>query len=937
MKYKDFEKNPIYRNFYNRVCIPLFKSKNSFFPAIQFLYCPEKFEKIKNDFHITPEHLEILLFSYRYCLNLLYKNQKGNIFSFLYNKKNIDNINKCYFPGNDINNIHIYELYSKINKHFLENKQNNGCYICLCKKGFYIRILDDFDNIDLYNKKCPYCNKPIGLQETTFSYKHIKRDNYFRIFKDESEMKQKKSKIETESMTLECFKKKYIEKNFMKETGITVVNENHFKKNNKVVRNLSQISYRLLNFILYSHLFFARLYTENKKFDNFKPKNMDWMDVLSECWEHLKKELNKEKITVIEFFMNYIFLDLFDVLNTEINNKDFEIFMNFEKDLDKLILKKVKEFQIESRSLDKLKNPDVNDKNSSLNLLEEKYEYQDYPFYEYFYFSDYINEEYLIKQMNHIENNKYPVLFKFLSCNNSPSNTNIYSLNYLKMYNEVLNMFNDKYSHVISRKEEKEDKILLKDEELYKNNKALINEFTTFYNKLKIQDKNKNLIQLTENSKLSNFFIDDKNEVGKSYKIIYQKFIEQQNRDIQELLDIKIKDEIFDESCKNKVNIQNIKENEIFTLTFPKNLSFINIVFESSYRSIVLNNIYKSYNQFEINYDLIEEKMTESLLKNKKLFTNIISNFIYKNEDLEFENEDVITKFSHLYIPEELILIDKVILYQFYQENSENIILLKTILDDFITLIIFLNNNSKMEKNGLNSKNKIYEIIPFLENISKYFEEMFKDKDNFTINKLSHILEYYQILIFDVIKNEIKEYQVEIKNDKIEEIQNYFRKEHIIKQEIFASSIRRFIVLFLSKEKSKETKIKLNKNNLINYLNIQDIWDKKIFESKEFIDEFNELINLNVQLNQVLFLYDILGPENNEKFFKDVIEQIKKNEEMKKKSQEIEEPRIEPNLNNQKENKDEIEKKEKENDDEDDDDYYDLKDEDKDDDFYDRD
>ncbi len=64
--------------------------------------------------------------------------------------------------------------------------------------------------------------------------------------------------------------------------------------------------------------------------------------------------------------------------------------------------------------------------------------------------------------------------------------------------------------------------------------------------------------------------------------------------------------------------------------------------------------------------------MTELLLKNKKLFNDNISNFIYKNEDLRFENIDMITKFNKEYITEEITLSDKVILYQFYTDNQEN-------------------------------------------------------------------------------------------------------------------------------------------------------------------------------------------------------------------------------------------------------------------------
>ena len=60
--------------------------------------------------------------------------------------------------------------------------------------------------------------------------------------------------------------REYIEKLFMEEKGIIKIDEDFLKKENKQIRNLSQVSYRLLNFNLCSHLFFVKLYTENKKF-----------------------------------------------------------------------------------------------------------------------------------------------------------------------------------------------------------------------------------------------------------------------------------------------------------------------------------------------------------------------------------------------------------------------------------------------------------------------------------------------------------------------------------------------------------------------------------------------------------------------------------------------------------------------------------------------
>ena len=87
---------------------------------------------------------------------------------------------------------------------------------------------------------------------------------------------------------------------------------------------------------------------------------------------------------------------------------------------------------------------------------------------------------------------------------------------------------------------------------------------------------------------------------------------------------------------------------------------------------------------------MIEDEMTEILLRNKKLFNDYIINFVYSNEKLEFENINIITQFIGLYKLEKMNLRDKIILYQFYQDNKEkNIDFFLTILNDFKQLIFF--------------------------------------------------------------------------------------------------------------------------------------------------------------------------------------------------------------------------------------------------------
>ena len=199
------------------------------------------------------------------------------------------------YPGNDTKPNKIY--YNIIN-HF-KSKPEEGCYICLCEKRYYHSLPSGFPGNEQLNKKCPKCLKPF-----------VKRENYFRIFKDDKEIEEiKKDKIKRNKMkeinylTLEQFKKNYVNPLFKNEKGVYTTDKNNFINDEKVIRNLSPISYRLLNYILYTHLFFARLITNKKDIDKYLPKGMTWIDTLDECWNILKNELLKENIESIEKFI----------------------------------------------------------------------------------------------------------------------------------------------------------------------------------------------------------------------------------------------------------------------------------------------------------------------------------------------------------------------------------------------------------------------------------------------------------------------------------------------------------------------------------------------------------------------------------------------------------------------------------------------------------
>ena len=900
LKNKDFETSEIYKNFYKNICKPLYE-KNKYSNLIQCLFNPDKYREIKEKYNINPINIEAILYGYRYCINELLaddiddeNNDNDKIYLSLYDKSKISYLAEKYYPGSDTKDEPYFELYSKINNHFNINP-TDSCYVCLCKKGFYHSVPSCFPGIQESNLKCPNCEKEIGTIKNEImdengvriEYEIINRDNYYRIFKDEKEIETlKKNKdindkfYKIKYMTLKQFEEKYMKKLYEKEKGLIInIDKNYYLRDNKNIRNLSQISYRLLNYILYSHLFFARIFTNLESIDKYKPKDMSWGEIINKSFDLLKNELLKKGITSIEIFMNYIFKELFEKLHEKDSIDDYKEFCDFEKDLENIIQEKIEKSVEEINKLKKLIEINSIDKNSSINLLKEKYDKsnykkEEYPYYEYFYYSDCLDENYIINNiLRDTDKKKYPMINKYLGYNIYKKNENDnYSLNKLNIFNKVLNLISEKYSYKITR--EYAEKTILKDTEIYKNAEVskLIDKFIKFYNELNLIDSNGNVIKISNKNKLSDFVIDDNNKYGKTYKDIYKIFIERQNSEIKNILDLKINEGIFNCSCRHKINVQQIKEDEIFTLN-PS--SFIDILYNFSYRTIIDENLEK-YNSFKINLLSIEENMTELLLKNKKLLNeDLITEFNYNNTIFENQISDLFITFKKFYKTKDISSEDKEVINKFIKDNKGNLEKYKDIINDFISLIEYLNYNKKDKQDK--GKTLVYDIVKNMniDNLSKDFLTIFDEKKKLTVNKLSELFNYYLQLIFEDIKEEIKNYQEkrEIETEEenqldirsIKRLNEYYQKKMIlISKEDLEKAIRLFITLVLFREKDKENKVKLNRKNIINYLKSPDLWNDKIYQDQQFKENLDELKSCDIPINHILWLYNYIVIKENE-------------------------------------------------------------------------
>ena len=958
---EDFENDNSYTNFYENVCKPLYqnedydKEDNKLFSLMKIFFEKGTYLKFKKDYEINPEDIEALLYGYRYCLNevkSLRNREEDYIYSYLYNIDKLDDFDKKFYPGNDNNeNEPYYELYNRIIKHFKENP-DDGCYVCLCDKGYCHTVSGGFVGFNETNMVCPKCNREIGSEEFYIEerdkkdenkkimikdYKMVRsNNNYYRIFKDSEQIedlmryKEHYKKFENmKYMTVEEFKKKYIKPLYKKEKGLNKIDINIFRKENKVIRNLSKISYRLLNYILYCNLFFAYLYTKENKFEHYLPEGMTWITMIKECFNKLKLSLKNKDIKHIEIFMNCIFKDLFDKLHNKNCINNFEDLVKFEGELEELINKKCEESKKEIEKYKEKEKEIIGDEKSGIALIKEiydknKYDSKQFPFYEYFYYTDYLNENYIKKKLKEKDENDYPVLNNYLKNNeqkdeDEDEEEDKYSLDNLDKFNKVLNLFNDTYSNQITR-DEAERKII-NTSKIYadEKNAKLIDDFIELYNSFDLEDDEKNDLELNkEKNTIIDFLLIDDNKYGKSYKKIYKEFINRQNELLENILDEKIKTGIFNSKSKNRISIQKIKKSEIFT---SENIdkTFNNAIFNSSYRKYINTQKPENYNEYEIRMENIESEMTDSILKDKKLLNYEIMGFSFDNEVFTYKIGDLISTFVYKKMP--LNDDDKAVIYNYINKKlAGNNDKYKIIINNFITLIEYLNRASKDKNNKISGSTKIcdIDIVKNLKNIKKEFRELFqeneqdnkkqdkkqdkkkvkgkknvknknKEMDNlfrdaiFNVSKITNIFAYFLELIFKDVKKDIAKYQEENKEEKM--VYNFNDKDMFIKKSNLASAIRLFITLILYREedKDKEEKIKSNKKNIIDYLNNKDLWESTFYDNEtnklKFEGDLSKLKDLNIKVKEILYFYNYLIGNKDEGFEEEVKVYIREKEE----------------------------------------------------------
>ena len=864
-----------------------------------------------SDGPLSQEDFEILL----YILRIIFNSQMNGTNCF-YNdilKKNTSKfISENYIPGSFPFMNEFIKSYNYLASKF-PAKELMGYYICKdCGYVYEIRPC----TFPVHEYHCPY-GHIIGGRN------HILSKKDFRIFNDQQHIKdfcngRSPDYINSfDAMSLEDFKKNYVDQYLLhKEKGIL---ENFtvedFDKNTPV-RELNNLTYRLLSIILYSYLLGAYILNnltvdEMRKYlvDNLFPHSL--FGIIKKNWAILDSSLKLIGFENINIFLNMKFNEIMKFINNLKSVDTPEKLDQFEKSVDKFITDILNQKDIAKQINDDYKN--INNKLLNFNPQSIKeiiqsnypptiYSQVSYPDIQYYTVSKILNLDTFINKFNSSEENKKKyALISSLINKDSDLTKNAIQMKNLKSINKLVNLLLSKYSYKISRKEGKEKK--LKDEipdiintyneinriKIDSNDKFIeeyIDPFIKSWNEIKknsVQykcrvlrdlEKGQKPYEMTINNNLCDFLVDDGDKEGGMFlAAAYQYLILSQNTFIDNIISKNNIQGILNSyvaQLEQSINIQDASTNEIININQEVFDLLNELISTNSMRNIFMNTKekinYNNYTDIIYNYDNIEEELGKKILPGLKKFKAEKIKFItYLYEGFRGDNSSILASFTNKYNPRELEESEKMALNDLLEANNNS----RFYNEVFSSLQILMN---EIIKENYNQSYLIYKIIEskpnyimLNEKLVDFFRRQFEyycdtQFNFFSVNSLLEIFNYFEALCWKEMEKNIPiDYMQELPENIQKEVISYFetnKNEKIINKDNFTSAIRKLISRSISGTR-QEMEIK-NDAELKYYIIREDLWSKKTIETDGFENEIDDIFKSKILVGQATELYKLL-------------------------------------------------------------------------------
>ena len=856
---------------------------------------------IKENDIIDLNIFEMILYGFKLCTNTL-NNEDGDntgIYSSFFKIKGIELINKLYIPGIDIvEDYHLVSLNDVIS-HFNKNQDNIGCYVCSC--GFYYDILPCGFPTDKIRFNCPNCGLPLGYDKKLADigspiHGMVIREGHYRIFKDSTQKKAQMSRYQEvdenfPNIFLNDYISQIIEPIRKKGSfGFNVISRDYFESQNKKVRNLTLIGYRLLNFIAYCHLFFAYClnYVPKKEMKSCLIKDMNIIKILETDWNLLKEALQHKNINSIQIFMNIIYKKL-SIIIKKCNIKSEDDRKTFEDEVEKLIDECIHNYPSLSSDYNEKNKKDIKVDNFDIKAIiteiipvsEEQYPEKEYPMLKYFNLTKYKTVDDFKRHMD--ANIFYPLINQIIT-----ENPDLYKMENLPAFNEFCNYMIERYSFKISRDDAKKRK--LKNEDIYKDNE-FNKKFTIF---LKSWDKIKTeaikyqcrdempVKNLSENDELI-YFLNDNGEIGGGMYMAaaYQNFITWQDTFLQHIIDPNLSKGILNcyvDNIKKKIPIHKAKNRQILLIKkrFANSnyIDFIDVINSFSIRNIFNENgkiNYSDYNSFIYDYQSIEEEVGKIILPGVCLFEgdNDLNFVAYWSEGFRGGRTQILIDFCEKYPQKSLDEKEKEIINKYIkrlEKDNKNGYDFKEFFSSMQMIIFYINEKEIMNINET--------IINILEKAPGYFKisddckDFFQNEGNIlTVDKILNLFFFIEHLCFkDLVKNLQEEYKVKIPENKRDAIRNKLLKDEkepkaLYKTKDLAAAIRRLISRYLT---GKTQQIDFKSDiKLTDIIDRGDLWETKISENEDLRNYIkNQLDEFELIVGQAYDLYELIGEED---------------------------------------------------------------------------
>ena len=635
---------------------------------------------------------------------------------------------------------------------------------------------------------------------------------------------------------------------------------------NRGQRDVNYLTYKIMNYIIYSHILLSNLlgkitFEETYKILGIKKLNISKgnyiMNKLFEEFDFIKNDLLKILgINNIIIFIESIFKDVLIIINnikTGCKEKDIK---EMELSLDKKLKEKISTYEQSVEDYYTIvKNKDIYYNKESKKfcdiLFEKKTIYnnkkninQEFPYMSYLTYTNFCTFEDFEKQYLYFINEakSYPVIDCILK-----KNKIFKIIDFIPRINNFVNKIYNNLNLTISENESNNE---IRNYPYINDHNDLIE----FNNSLKeiwdLMDENKFNFDINEKSQIYEV-ININNKDNKIFRI-YNMIIQEYNKFIESI-------NIYSDNKKyiKEIIIQNCSKNDYINFISQDNkhikerlVEIINLYSKRKRRNNEGINVYDG-GKIIYDFEFIENMLEKEFILCKKKFSINQRLLLYTNKIFSNERNKILIDLNNKY-PQ--INLNDIKISEDIKANEND---MKTVYYDCIYVIIYLMIYLKEDKFNINNTSIEY-IIQIMEKENNQIKESFKNFVKTNNLNICHLLSIYEIIeekAFDSLTKKIKDNiildDLKMAENEENEIKISIKNNKILSEETLIKGFKKFFVRYYlgDSEHNSTWNWKNIENKYEKLFSRKDIWDNKFYNDKVFKGESQKLFLINKNNN----------------------------------------------------------------------------------------